>query len=158
MGRFYRRLASPSRRGARIIAINPLRERALERFEAPQAPIEMATLSSTPIASRYFQVKVGGDAAALKGICKALVSMDKAAKAADLAPVLVHSFIAATPQVSMRLSTTSKAEWGAIERASGLRREDLEQIATAYAASSATIVSSAWALPSTSPARPTFSR
>jgi anaerobic selenocysteine-containing dehydrogenase len=64
-------LHDAARRGARIIVLNPLRERAPERFEAPQAPIEMATCSSTPIATNYFQVKCGGDAAALKGICKA---------------------------------------------------------------------------------------
>jgi hypothetical protein len=36
--------------------MNPLRERALERFAAPQDPIEMATFSSTRIACEYCQV------------------------------------------------------------------------------------------------------
>ena len=40
------------------------RERALERFEAPQDPIEMVTFGETKIASEYFQVRVGGDVAA----------------------------------------------------------------------------------------------
>ena len=39
-------------RGASIISFNPFRERALERFQAPQNPIEMVTLSSTPISSK----------------------------------------------------------------------------------------------------------
>jgi hypothetical protein len=34
---------------------NPLRERALERFAAPQDPVEMATLGETRIASEYCQ-------------------------------------------------------------------------------------------------------
>lgn len=59
-----------------IIVFNPLRERALERFTDPQNVIEMATYSSTPIASTYYQVKAGGDAAALKGIAKALLQLD----------------------------------------------------------------------------------
>ena len=46
-------LRSASRRGVPIVAINPLRERALERFAAPQSPTEMATFQSTPIASEY---------------------------------------------------------------------------------------------------------
>src|SRR5580698_11010934 len=63
-------LRNASRRGVPIVAINPLRERALERFAAPQDPIEMGTFSSTRIASEYCQVRVGGDVAALKGVMK----------------------------------------------------------------------------------------
>jgi molybdopterin-dependent oxidoreductase alpha subunit len=135
-------LRDASRRGVKIIVLNPLKERALERFEAPQAPIEMATLSSTPIASRYFQVKVGGDAAALKGISKALVAMDKAARFADLAPVLDHAFIAGhTAGFDALAVDLESCDWSAIENASGLSRADLELIAADYAASDATIVS-----------------
>jgi molybdopterin-dependent oxidoreductase alpha subunit len=63
-----------ARRGVPIIVFNPLKERALERFADPQNPLEMVILSSTPIASTYHQVKVGGDAAALKGIMKAIIA------------------------------------------------------------------------------------
>ena len=37
-------LREASRRGVPIIVFNPLRERALERFAAPQDPVEMVTL------------------------------------------------------------------------------------------------------------------
>ena len=50
-------LHNAARRGARIVVFNPLRERALERFQAPQNPVEMATMTSTPIATHYYQVK-----------------------------------------------------------------------------------------------------
>jgi len=134
-------LRDASRRGARIIALNPLRERALERFEAPQAPIEMATMSSTPIASNYFQVKVGGDAAALKGICKALIEMDRIAGAAHHAPVLDHAFISGhTAGFGEYADDLRGSDWASIEKVSGLARADLEQIAAAYSASSATII------------------
>ena len=79
-----------ARRGVPIIVFNPLKERALERFADPQNPIEMVTLSSTPIASTYHQVKVGGDAAALKGIMKAVI-----ARADAREDVLDRDFIAA---------------------------------------------------------------
>ena len=72
-------LRNASRRGVPIVAINPLRERALERFAAPQDPIEMATFSSTPIASEYCQVRVGGDVAVLKGIMKLVLEAHEAA-------------------------------------------------------------------------------
>jgi molybdopterin-dependent oxidoreductase alpha subunit len=134
-------LREASRRGAKIIVLNPLRERALERFQAPQVPLEMITASSTPIASNYFQVKVGGDAAALKGVCKALLEMDEAAHASDLAPVLDHAFIAGHTAGFVEFSRDLAAtKWSAIEQASGLTRSDMEAIASAYAASTATIV------------------
>src|SRR5216684_2505206 len=69
-------LREVSKRGAPIIVLNPLRERGLERFTSPQHPAEMLTLSSTPIASTYYLVKVGGDIAVLKGMMKTLVALD----------------------------------------------------------------------------------
>lgn len=59
-------LQEVSKRGAKIVAINPLRERGLERFTAPQSPVQMITLSSTELASTYYKIRVGGDAAMLK--------------------------------------------------------------------------------------------
>lgn len=50
-----------SRRGVPIIVFNPLKERSLEKFAAPQNSVEMVTLTSTPIASAYHQVRSGGD-------------------------------------------------------------------------------------------------
>ena len=73
-------LRSASRRGATIISFNPFRERALERFQAPQNTLEMATLTSTPISSRLHQVRVGGDVAVLKGLMKVLVETDDQAQ------------------------------------------------------------------------------
>jgi molybdopterin-dependent oxidoreductase alpha subunit len=101
----------------------------------------MATASSTPIASSYLQVRCGGDAAALKGICKALLAMDRAARAADLAPVLDHDFIAGhTAGFETLAADLESTDWTAIEAASGLARADLEDVAIQYAASSATII------------------
>ncbi len=52
-------LREVSKRGGNIIAINPIKERGLERFQDPQAPLEMMTNGSTPI-SRYYSPKIGG--------------------------------------------------------------------------------------------------
>src|SRR6201998_2960974 len=91
--RLMTNLRDASRRGAAIISFNPFRERALERFQAPQSPIEMATLTSTPISSRLYQVRVGGDVAAIKGIMKVLVEEDEAAHASGRAEMLDWEFI-----------------------------------------------------------------
>ncbi|WP_329743333.1 FdhF/YdeP family oxidoreductase [Dyella sp. A6] len=126
-------------RGVPIIVLNPLKERALERFADPQSPVEMATLSATPIASTYLQVKVGGDAAALKGIMKSLLEMDDAS--AQESPVLDRAFIAAHTEGFDALAADLRAtRWDDIEAASGLPAQALQDVAAAYASSNATIV------------------
>jgi molybdopterin-dependent oxidoreductase alpha subunit len=129
-------LHEASRRGVPILVFNPLRERALERFADPQNPIEMATYSSTPIASTYYQVRAGGDAAALKGIMKALLELE-----ATVGGVLDHAFIAEhTEGFPAMARDLEESTWTAIERESGLSRADMETIAAAYAKSNATII------------------
>jgi molybdopterin-dependent oxidoreductase alpha subunit len=129
-------LHEASRRNVPIIVFNPLRERALERFADPQSVVEMATFGSTRIASTYFQVDAGGDAAALKGIMKALLAME-----AEEGNVLDHAFIAEHTQGFDAFAADLEAtSWDDIEKASGLTRPDLEHVALAYAKSNATIV------------------
>ncbi len=129
-----------AKRGVPIIVFNPLRERALERFADPQNPIEMSTFGYEEIASSYYQVKVGGDAAALKGIMKALLALDEARK--PTGGVLDRDFIAThTHGFENLVADLDATGWAAIESASGLPRAALESVAEAYAKSNATIIS-----------------
>ena len=126
-----------ARRKVPIIVLNPLKERALERFTDPQDAVEMARFGSTNIASSYYKVKVGGDAAALKGIMKALVAMDEAAGGM----VLDYEFIRThTNGLEALIADLKATEWGDIERAGGLARAEMEAVAAAYAKSNATII------------------
>ncbi|MDW3683655.1 FdhF/YdeP family oxidoreductase [Cupriavidus sp. CV2] len=130
-------LHEASRRKVPIIVFNPLRERALERFADPQNMLEMATYGSTRIASSYFQVKAGGDAAAIKGVMKALMDLE-----ARQGGVFDYEFIATHTEGFDALADDLEAtEWPDIEKASGLGRADLELVAAAYAKSNATIIS-----------------
>jgi molybdopterin-dependent oxidoreductase alpha subunit len=134
-------LRKASRRGARIISFNPFSERALERFQAPQDPIEMASMTSTPISSRIFQVRVGGDAAALKGIMKACLEEDERAIAADQPRVLDVDFIAGhTHGFETFAADLKAASWEEIERVCGLSRADLRSVACAYLEADKTIL------------------
>jgi molybdopterin-dependent oxidoreductase alpha subunit len=83
--RILHQLQDAVKRGCKIIGINPLRERGLERFKNPQAPGEMITQAETPIASAIHQVRNGGDIAALTGVCKALIEEDDRLAAAGKA-------------------------------------------------------------------------
>ncbi|MET0210161.1 MAG: FdhF/YdeP family oxidoreductase [Burkholderiaceae bacterium] len=134
-------LHAASRRGTPIVVFNPLRERALERFAAPQNPVEMATFSSTDIASDYFQVKVGGDAAALKGIMKGVLELDAQRILQGGLGVLDRAFIAEHTEgfdaLAEDLRTT---QWQDVERASGLTRQALESVAQMYCQAKSAII------------------
>lgn len=126
-------LHEASRRGVPIIVFNPLKERALERFAAPQDPLEMATMSSTRIASAYHQVRVGGDLAALKGIMKAIFVRDAEAIAAGGEGVLDRAFIAEhTVGFDALRADIESTSWANIESVSGLTRQAIESAADVY--------------------------
>jgi molybdopterin-dependent oxidoreductase alpha subunit len=134
-------LRDASRRGAIIISFNPFRERSLERFQAPQNPIEMATMTSTPISSNLYQVRVGGDVAVLKGMMKVLVEADDSALAADRPRLLDWDFIHGHTQgVDAVIADLRATPWGAIERQSGLSRADITAAADVYMRADKTIL------------------
>jgi len=76
--RILHQLNAASKRGAKIVGINPLRERGLERFKNPQDPTQMLSTRETEIASVIHQVRNGGDIAFLTGVCKWLIETDDA--------------------------------------------------------------------------------
>ena len=134
-------LRDASRRGVPIVAINPLRERALERFAAPQDPIEMATFTSTPISSEYCQVKVGGDLGVLKGIMKFVLAAHEAAIQAGDEPVLDLPFIEQHTTGFEALADDLRAtSWDDILRVSGVPRAQIERIARIYIQSKSVII------------------
>ncbi|MBO9195373.1 FdhF/YdeP family oxidoreductase [Rhizobium sp. 16-449-1b] len=126
-------LHDAARRGTPIIVFNPLKERALERFAAPQNPIEMATFSSTDIASAYHQVRAGGDLAILKGMMKSIFERDAADICSGGSGVLDREFIvehtAGFDELRRDIETTS---WETILTVSGLTREAIESAVDVY--------------------------
>jgi molybdopterin-dependent oxidoreductase alpha subunit len=134
-------LREVSKRGAPIVVLNPLRERGLERFTSPQHPAEMLTLSSTPIASTYYLVKVGGDIAVLKGIMKTVLALDAKSLAEGGKGVLDREFIAShTTGIEELLADLDATSWEAIEEASGLSRSDIEFVGNIYAKAERVII------------------
>ena len=133
-------LQEASRRGVPIITYNPLRERGLERFLNPQSPTEMLTGKETRISSQYHQVKAGGDLAAITSICKAVLAMHEAARAAGEPAVLDEAFIAEQTHGFDAFAAWLRAQdWDELERRSGLHRADMEATATVYGRAEAAI-------------------
>ncbi|MFK3971513.1 FdhF/YdeP family oxidoreductase [Pseudomonas sp. NPDC087358] len=134
-------LQEARKRQVPIITFNPIRERGLERFVNPQSPIEMLGPESTVISTQYHQVAIGGDTAAVMGMAKALLEMDRLALAEQRAAVLDHEFIAQhTEHFQAFVGEVESHSWEALEQRSGLGRSAMEAAATVYARSQRVMV------------------
>ena len=139
--RMLTELHRASHRRVPIIVFNPLRERALERFAAPQDPIEMVTFGETKIASEYCQVRTGGDVAALKGVMKLVLDAHDEAHRHGGEPVLDLDFIAQhTHGFEAFADDLRLTSWEDILRVCGLPRDQLERVAAVYMRARAVIV------------------
>jgi molybdopterin-dependent oxidoreductase alpha subunit len=123
-------LRAAAKRGCRIVAVNPLRERGLERFAHPQSPREMLGGGSTAIASHYYTPRIGGDLAFLAGLMKGVLARG----AEDRGFIEAHT----AGFESLRASLDAMP-WDAIERESGLSRTQIDEACEVYCASRATI-------------------
>jgi molybdopterin-dependent oxidoreductase alpha subunit len=109
-------LQKAKRAGARIIAVNPLKEAGLLGFMNPQNASGMVGVS-TPLTDDYLQVRINGDAALLKGWMKRLIARDRIDKAfVDTKTEGFAELVAAVNAVS----------WDDIEKQSGLTRQQIE--------------------------------
>ena len=131
--RMLHQLQEARQRGVPIVTFNPLRERGLVSFRNPLSVPQMALGQETKISTQYHQVRVGGDIAAVTGICKALLTADDRAIAAGQRRVLDVEFI---EQHTHGLEDFTKfvhsCTWEQIESESGLTRSALEQAAEEY--------------------------
>ena len=143
--RMLSELQRAARRGARIVALNPLRERGLIDFIHPQHPLQMITGEPTPLASLYLQVQIGGDLAALTGIAKHLLDADEGRWHGHHAHSLDRDFIQQhTTGFDAFAQRIRDTPWPDVERGSGLTRDELRLAAEVYLDAPRTIV--CWAM------------
>lgn len=81
-------LRKASKRGAKILCFNPLREKGLIEFINPQHIGEMLVNRSTSIATHYYQPVNGGDQAAIQGMVKYILEEE-----ASVGNILDNEFI-----------------------------------------------------------------
>ena len=124
-------LQRAAERGVPILIFNPLRERGLERFVNPQDPVQMLA-GGTRIASSYFQVKVGGDSAAIAGICKAVVAADDRAKSENESVIDWVFIYEHTHGFKEFADFCRRQDWHALEEISGLSQAEMEAAANCY--------------------------
>ncbi len=134
-------LRAAHKRGARIVSFNPLRERGLERFQDPQSKLEMATLGATPISTHYFQVRPGGDLAAVKGMMKHVLEQEEALDGTPLGGILDHAFIAEHTSGFAALAADLRAEaWDVLVLESGLSEAQIRSAGDVYIGAGSAIV------------------
>ncbi len=132
--RMLHQLQEARQRGVPIVTFNPLRERGLVAFRNPLSVPEMALGLKTQISTQYHQVKIGGDIAAITGICKALLEADERALSIGAPRILDVEFIEQhTHGVEDFVRYVGACGWDEIESESGLRRAALEEAANEYA-------------------------
>lgn len=122
------------RRGAKIIAVNPLREAGLHNFRNPQVPRGIIG-KGTEIADLHLPIKINGDLAFFQAIGSLLVEWD----------ALDHDFISRhSTGFEQWAQHVAAIDWAAVEQASGLSRAQITEAAEMIRASSKTIY--CWAM------------
>lgn len=131
--RLLHNLQEARERGVPIVVFNPLREKGWEEFVNPQRPGQMVSQDATDIATQYYQVRAGGDIAALLGLAKALLEWDASARGSAQSPLLDADFIKMhTHGFEAFRAFAQQTSWADIERESGLTRSALEAAAKTY--------------------------
>ncbi|GAA1797185.1 FdhF/YdeP family oxidoreductase [Nocardioides hankookensis] len=120
--------------GARIIAINPLREAGLVRFKNPQKVRGWAG-AGTGLADLHLPVRVNGDLALFQAIGALLLEWD----AVD------HEFVRDhTAGFEEWAEAARDLDWDAVRRATGLDRSEIVAAARMFQESDATVI--CWAM------------
>jgi formate dehydrogenase major subunit len=129
-------LVDARKRGVPIVAVNPMPERALIEFTAPQDVIQMATFGHTNIASEFVHVKIGGDLALIKGVMKVIFERDAVGE-----NVIDHAFIAEhTTGFEAVRDEIASIGWDEIVTHSGIGEAQIRRVAEVYIRSKATII------------------
>ncbi|MDP2773193.1 MAG: molybdopterin-dependent oxidoreductase, partial [Nocardioides sp.] len=127
-------LEEAKRRGARILAINPLREAGLVRFKNPQKARGIVG-HGTALADLHLPVRVNGDLALFQAIGALLLEWG----------ALDDDFIAHhTVGFDAWRAHLAELDWDVVVRATGLTRAQIEEAAQLFRDSDATVL--CWAM------------
>lgn len=126
-------LAKLRERGGHVVVVNPVKEVGLQNFRVPSNMKSM--LVGSEIASHYVQPTVGGDIAFLAGVAKALIEGD------SIASDYITTF---TKDFGPLEAYVRGLSWNEIVAASGVDKQQIQDVANLYARSKRTIF--AWSM------------
>jgi molybdopterin-dependent oxidoreductase alpha subunit len=127
--------------GGKIIAINPLPETGLMRFQHPQHVMQVLTGRTTQLADLHLPIRINGDVAVLQGIMKEMLAAEDAAPGT----VFDHEFIREhTMCYDAYVEHLRHADWDVIVEESGVTREQIAEAARMVMSTDRLVV--AWAM------------
>ncbi|PJI94076.1 FdhF/YdeP family oxidoreductase [Luteimicrobium subarcticum] len=127
-------------KGAQIVAVNPLPEAGLLRYKNPQRPRGILG-RGTQLADQFLQVRLGGDMALLQAVSKRVLDAEDAAPGT----VLDHAFLAEhTTGLDALRAHLAALDEDEVLRATGLRTEEIDELADRYLAADRVIIT--WAM------------
>lgn len=131
--RLMTQLADLRERGGKVIVVNPLREKALEKFHVPSRVSSL--FFGTEIASQYVQPYAGGDLGFLIGVLKSLIENNQ----------LNEAYLAKHSAGWEAVRDDAKAaSWDDLENHSGVSKAEIVSVANTIASSRNVIF--AWAM------------
>jgi molybdopterin-dependent oxidoreductase alpha subunit len=126
--------------GGEIVAVNPLPEAGLRRYKNPQK-VSGIIGHGTQIADQFLQIRIGGDMALLQAVSKRVLD----AEARNPGTVLDHAFLAEHCEGLAELKEhLGRLDEAAVLEATGLRTEDIDELAARYLKAEKVIVT--WAM------------
>ncbi len=133
-------LLHAARRGATIVSVNPLSEAGVTRFKHPQEVLHLLG-SGTKIAKHFVQVRLSGDLAFFKGLCKEILEEE----AKRPGQVINRAFIEhKTSGFEEFRAAIAALSWDEIVEQSGIARSLIREIAEVAMRSKAMIA--CWAM------------
>ena len=126
--------------GCKIVAVNPLPEAGLMRYKNPQK-VKGIIGHGTDLADQFLQVRIGGDMALLQAISKRVLE----AEDAHPGTVLDHKFLEEHCDGLAELRAhLARLDDATVLEATGLRLEEIEELAARYVAADRVIIT--WAM------------
>ena len=127
-------LEQAKKNGAKILAVNPLKEAGLIKFNNPQKPAGLIG-HGTELADEFLPVRINGDLALFQAIGHLLLQTGH----------VDHDFVQRhTTGFDEWADSLKELDWAAVERATGLSREQIEMAAQMFRDSDATVI--CWAM------------
>ncbi|MHA7305274.1 FdhF/YdeP family oxidoreductase [Arthrobacter sp. TMN-49] len=137
-------LEKAKKNGAAIVAVNPLPEAGLMRFENPQT-VRGLVGGGIALADDFLQIKLGGDQALFQGLGKFLLEEQRRPGSEHAGRVFDTAFIDAhTTGLGAYLAQLEALTWAEIVKASGLTEAQIRSTGARLLASKATVI--CWAM------------